>query len=169
MTIGQGMAQELQHEAISARQVLERIPDEKFDWTPHEKSMNFGKIGSHVAESVGWAPYTLETDGMDMAPVDGPAWEPYVAKNTAEILSTFDKNVELAVKALNEVSDETLMQTWTMKKAGVVVLSLPKVAVMRGFILNHLVHHRAQLGLYLRLNNISVPAMLGPSADEGNM
>ncbi len=166
MTIGQGMAQELQQSAVSARKVLERIPEEKFDWTPHTKSMTFLKLGSHVAESIGWAKFTIETDGMDVAPVDGPAWEPYVAKSSAELLETFDKNLAESLEALNAVNDATLMETWTMKKAGAVMMAMPKLVVLRGFILDHLVHHRAQLGLYLRLNDISVPAMLGPSADE---
>jgi uncharacterized damage-inducible protein DinB len=162
------MAQELQHSAISARKVLERIPEDKFDWTPHEKSMNFQKLASHVAESLSWAKYTLDTSEMDVAPPDGPAYEPYVAGSSEELLESFDKNLAEALEALNGVSDATLMETWTMKKAGEVMFSMPKLVVMRGFILDHLVHHRAQLGLYLRLNNISVPSMLGPSADEEN-
>jgi uncharacterized damage-inducible protein DinB len=162
------MAQELQHSAISARKVLERIPEDKFDWTPHEKSMNFRKLASHVAESLSWAKYTLDTSEMDVAPPDGPAYEPYVAGSSKELLESFDKNLAEALEALNGVSDATLMETWTMKKAGEVMFSMPKLVVMRGFILDHLVHHRAQLGLYLRLNNLSVPSMLGPSADEEN-
>jgi uncharacterized damage-inducible protein DinB len=162
------MAQELQHSAISARKVLERIPEDKFDWTPHEKSMNFQKLASHVAESLSWAKYTLDTSEMDVAPPDGPAYEPYVAGSSKELLESFDKNLAEALEALNGVSDATLMETWTMKKAGEVMFAMPKLIVMRGFILDHLVHHRAQLGLYLRLNNISVPSMLGPSADEEN-
>lgn len=166
MTIGQGMAQELQHSAVSARKTLERIPEDKFDWTPHAKSMTFQKLASHVAESLGWAKFTLDSSEMDIAPPGGPVWEPYVAKTSAELLETFDKNLAEALTALQNVSDETLMETWTMKKAGEVMLAMPKLVVMRGFILDHLVHHRAQLGLYLRLNDIAVPAMLGPSADE---
>ncbi|MDZ7637627.1 MAG: DinB family protein [Bryobacterales bacterium] len=166
MTIGKGMAQELQQSAVSARKTLERIPEEKFDWTPHTKSMTFLKLGSHLAESLGWTKFTLETSEMDVAPADGPAWEPYVAKNSADLLETFDKNLAEAIEALNGVSDATLMETWTMKKAGEPMFSMPKLVVMRSFVLDHLVHHRAQLGLYLRLNDISVPALLGPSADE---
>lgn len=168
MTIGQGMVQELQHSAVSARKVLERIPEDKFDWTPHEKSMTFQKLASHVAESLSWAKYTLDTSEMDVAPADGPAYQPYVANSSQELLDAFDKNLLEALEALNGVSDATLMETWTMKKAGEVMFSMPKLIVMRGFILDHLVHHRAQLGLYLRLNDISVPSMLGPSADEEN-
>ncbi|MCW5964300.1 MAG: DinB family protein [Bryobacterales bacterium] len=166
MTIGQGMAQELKQSAVSARKTLERIPEEKFDWTPHPKSMTFLKLSSHLAESLGWAEFTITTDGMDVAPVDGPAWEPYVASSSADLLETFDKNLAASLAALNAVSDETLMETWTMKKAGEAMFSMPKLVVLRSFILDHLVHHRAQLGLYLRLNDISVPALLGPSADE---
>lgn len=160
------MAQELQQSAVSARKVLERIPEDKFDWTPHPKSMTFLKLGSHLAESLGWAEFTITTDGMDVAPVDGPAYEPYVAKSSAELLETFDKNLASSLAALNGVSDETLMETWTMKKAGEPMFSMPKLAVLRSFILDHLVHHRAQLGVYLRMNDIAVPAILGPSADE---
>lgn len=168
MTIGQGMAQELQHSATSARKVLERIPEDKFDWTPHEKSMNFQKLASHVAESLSWAKGTLDYPEWDLAPADGPAYEPFVANSSKELLEAFDKNLAEALEALNAVSDATLMETWSMKKAGEVMFSMPKIVVMRSFILDHLVHHRAQLGLYLRLNNIAVPSMLGPSADEEN-
>lgn len=166
MTIGQGMAQELEHSAISARKVLERIPEDKFDWTPHPKSMTFLKLASHVAESLGWARFTLDTSELDVEPVGGPKFETYLAKNVPELLETFDKNLADSVQALKDVSDETLSEIWTMKKAGDVMFAFPKLIIMRSFILDHLVHHRAQLGLYLRLNEISVPAMLGPSADE---
>ena len=166
MTIGQGLAQELEYSAKSARKVLERVPEDKFEWAPHEKSMNFQKLASHVAESLGWTKFTLDSSEMDVAPVDGPAYEPYLAGSSKELVETFDKNLAEALSALREVSDATLMETWTMKKAGETMLAMPKLAVMRGFILDHLVHHRAQLGLYLRLNDIPVPAMLGPSADE---
>lgn len=103
---------------------------------------------------------------MDVEPADGPKYEPYVAKSIPELLEMFDKNLAQCLEALKGVSDATLMETWTMKKAGQTMFAMPKLAVMRGFILDHLVHHRAQLGLYLRLNDVSVPAMLGPSADE---
>lgn len=168
MTIGQGMAQELKHSAVSARKALERVPEDKFAWTPHEKSMTFQKLASHIAESLSWAKGTLETNEMDVAPPDGPAYEPFVAGSSQELLDAFDKNLAEAIEALNSVSDETLMETWTMKKAGEVMFAMPRLVVIRAFILDHLVHHRAQLGLYLRLNNIPVPALLGPSADEEN-
>ena len=166
MTIGQGMAQELEHSAISARKALERVPEDKLDWTPHPKSMTFIKLASHLAESLGWAQYTLETSEMDVDPAEGPKPEAYVAKTKQEFLNVFEKNLADCILALKVVSDATLMETWTMKKAGETMFSMPKLAVMRGFILDHLVHHRAQLGLYLRLNDIPVPALLGPSADE---
>ena len=166
MTNGQGMAQELQNSAVSARKVLERIPADKFSWTPHEKSMTFIKLASHLVESLGWTAHTLATEELDVAPADGPAWEPYLAGTHAELLEVFDKNLISAVEPLTTASEETLAQTWTMKKAGTVMFALPKGLIMRAFILDHLVHHRAQLGLYLRMNDISVPAMLGPSADE---
>lgn len=166
MTIGQGMAEELAHSAISARKVLERIPESKFDWTPHPKSMTFLKLASHIAESLGWAKYTLDTSELDIEPVDGPKFEAYVAKDLSDLLATFDRNLAESIEALKGVSDATLAEIWTMKKAGEVMFSFPKLIIVRSFILDHLVHHRAQLGLYLRLNDISVPAMLGPSADE---
>ena len=166
MTIGQGMAQELEHSAVSARKALDRVPEDKFDWTPHPKSMTFIKLASHIAESLGWAKYTLDTSEMDVEPADGPKHEPYVAKSKHDLLEAFDKNLAEAIGALKGVSDATLAEIWTMKKAGEPMFVMPKVVVMRGFILDHLAHHRAQLGLYLRLNDISVPALLGPSADE---
>jgi uncharacterized damage-inducible protein DinB len=166
MTIGQGMAAELEYSAKSARKVLERTPTDKFDWKPHEKSMGFIELASHIAESIGWAGDVIVSEEFDVAPPDGPAYEGFKATTVDGLLAEFDKNLGKALQTLRDVSDEDLMKTWSMKKGGEVMFAMPRVAVLRGFVLDHLVHHRAQLGLYLRLNDISVPAMLGPSADE---
>lgn len=169
MTIGQGMAEELKHEAISTRKALERVPDEKFEYTPHPKSMKMGQLASHIVELLSWVAPMLADDAWDIEPVDGSKYVPYMAKSTAELVEQFDQNLASAIEALQGISDEELMKIWSMKKAGEAMMSFPKVVAMRNFVLSHLVHHRAQLGVYLRLNDIPVPAMFGPSADEGSM
>lgn len=158
---------ELEHEAASARKVIERIPDDKLSWSPHTKSMNFQRLASHVASLLGWAKIAIGADEFDMSASSGAKTMQFLGKSTAEILAEFDKNLGEALAALRSVSDAELQKIWTLKKGGVENLSMPKIAVMRGFVLNHIVHHRAQLGLYLRLNDIPVPSMIGPTADEG--
>lgn len=166
MTIGQAMAMELEHEAVSARKTLERIPNDKLDWTPHPKSMTFQNLASHVASLLNWAKVSLSADEFDMQPTDGTKHPHFVGKSPSEIVAEFDKNLVEALAALRAASDADFSKTWRLKNAGVERMALPKAAVIRGFVLNHLVHHRAQLGLYLRLNDVSVPSMIGPSADE---
>lgn len=166
MTLGEAMAMELEHEAVSARKTLERIPDDKLDWTPHRKSMTFRNLASHVANLPGWTKIALSADEFDMQPTDGTKHPQFVGKSTSEIVAEFDKNVAGALAALRTAPDAEFSKIWRLKNGGVERMAIPKTAVVRGFVLNHLVHHRAQLGLYLRLNDISVPSMIGPSADE---
>jgi uncharacterized damage-inducible protein DinB len=164
MPINQAFLGEFDHEMANTRKTLERVPDDKFDWAPHPKSMKMGRLAQHLAEMPGWTKDTLEKDGMDMAKFTPPP----PPKNRAEVLELFDKNVASARAALVAASDDAKwMQPWTMSNAGATVFSMPKAVIVRGFIFNHNVHHRAQLGVYLRLNDIAVPSVYGPSADEG--
>lgn len=157
---------ELEHEAATARKCLERIPADKFDWKPHEKSMAFGQLAVHVAEMFGWTPSTLEHPELDFAKMD---YTPYKPATTEDLVEYLDKNVSEAVTTLKNSPDERFMETWTMRNADKVYFTMPKVAVMRTFVMNHIVHHRGQLSVYLRLNDIPVPSIYGPSADEGQM
>ena len=157
---------ELENEAKVTRSVLERVPADKFDWKPHEKSMTFGRLASHVAEMFGWTKSTLTSDVLDFATMEYTPFEP---KTTDALLAFFDEHIATAKAALSSTSDETFLTDWTMRNGDQVYFTMPKVAVMRSFVLNHIIHHRGQLSVYLRLNDIPVPSIYGPSADEGTM
>lgn len=166
MGMNQAIIAELQHESATTRTVLERIPTEKFGFQPHEKSMEFGQLASHIAEMYLWFGSTLTETELDFEKMD---YQPFRAATTEELLETFDKNVAMAVELLENSSDEDLMVNWTMKTGEKIHFSLPRIQVVRSFILNHIVHHRGQASVYLRLNDIPVPSIYGPSADEGEM
>jgi uncharacterized damage-inducible protein DinB len=166
MAIRDGLLPEYDHEMATTRRTLERVPEGKSDWRPHEKSMTLGRLAGHLAEIPGWCPMTLEQDSFETSPADGPAMQPVVMTSRSELLELFDKNVAAGREALSKVSDEALMKPWALLAGGKKMMELPRIAVLRGFILNHSIHHRAQLGVYLRLNNVPVPSVYGPSADE---
>ena len=157
---------ELDNEAKTTRVCLERVPLEKSDWKPHEKSMSFGRLAVHCAEMFGWTKETLTQDVLDFATADMTPFEP---KTTEELLAFFDDHIEKAKAILAETPDETFFTDWTMRNGEQVYFTMPKVAVMRTFVMNHIIHHRGQLSVYLRLNDIPVPSIYGPSADEGQM
>ncbi len=157
---------ELDNEAKVTRSVLERVPADKFDWQPHEKSMTMGRLAVHVAEMFGWTKETLKSDVLDFSTMDMTPFEP---RTTDELLTFFDDQIANAKAILAETSDETFMTDWTMRNGETVYFTMPKVAVMRTFVMNHIIHHRGQLSVYLRLNDIPVPSIYGPSADEGQM
>jgi uncharacterized damage-inducible protein DinB len=157
---------ELENEAKVTRQCLERVPADKFGWQPHEKSMTFGRLASHVAEMFGWTKQTLTNDVLDFATMD---YKPFEPKSTEELLAFFDERIAEARATLASTSDEQFMTEWTMRNGEQVYFTLKKVAVQRSFVMNHIIHHRGQLSVYLRLNDIPVPSIYGPSADEGAM
>ena len=167
--IARGLLQELEFEAPSTRKTLERIP-EKFDWKPHAKSMSVGRLAQHLAEIPHWTVESISKDELDLAPPGGPPHAPPPPMTTrSQILELFDKNLADAKAALEGASDEHLLKPWSLKMGGKTVLTMPRAAVVRNFVMNHTVHHRAQLGVYLRLNDVPVPSVYGPSADEGSM
>ena len=149
----------------TTRKTLERVPDGKFDWAPHAKSMTVVRLTSHLAHIPYWAVITIGQDFLDLAanPPNAPV------ANTAGALADFDKNVAAARAAIEACSDETWMEPWSLKMGEKTLMTLPKVAVVRSWVMNHNIHHRAQMGVYLRLLDIPVPSVYGPSADEGQM
>ncbi len=165
MSQKQALIAELQMEAANTRKILERVPVEKNDWKPHAKSMSLGRLASHVAEIPGWVTVTLETDELDFAKSE---YKPVVAASTEELLDILDKNMAKAVKTLETIPDEEFDKMWTMRNGDQVFFTLPKKVVLRTFAYSHNFHHRAQLGVYLRLLDIPVPGMYGPTADEMN-
>ena len=167
MTIIQSLIPQFEQEMSVTRNTLERIPDEKFLWKPHTKSMALGSLVSHIAEIPSWSVPTIAQASLDLAPVGGPAYSTPQLTSRAQVLAAFDKNCTAALEILPSVSDQTLMESWALLVSGKEVFKMPKIGVLRSFIISHTIHHRAQLGVYLRLNDISHPSMYGPSADEG--
>jgi uncharacterized damage-inducible protein DinB len=168
-SISASLLPEYDNEMATTRRHLERVPDEKLSWRPHEKSMTMGGLASHLAESVSWGPMMLNSDSMD---VDAPEMQDYTPPNyesRAKILEEFDTNVTNTREVLASKNDAEWMTTWTMKKGDEVLMSMPKVAVVRGFLMNHNVHHRGQLSVYLRMCDVPVPQTYGPTADESGM
>ena len=166
MTIGQSMLPEFDQEMQNTRKALERVPDDKWNWKPHDKSGTVGWLASHLATMGSWLPVTINTEELDYAPVGGPAWQPPKIENRKELLAEFDKNVKEARAALSSVSDAEMMKNWKLLAGGQEIFNMPRVACIRGMVLNHLIHHRAQLTVYYRLLGVPVPGMYGPSADE---
>ncbi len=163
MTQAQMFLKELQREAVATRKILAAVPLDKADWQPHPKSMTLGRLATHVAEIPGWFNITLIKDVLDFAQGD---YKPYVIKDSAELLSLFDKNMADAEGVLNSFPDERMEESWTMRAGEQVIFTLPKGEVARTWCLNHWYHHRAQLGVFLRLLDIPLPGTYGPSADN---
>jgi uncharacterized damage-inducible protein DinB len=166
MTIGQSMLPEFDQEMQNTRKILERVPDDKWGWKPHEKSGTVGWLAGHVATLPDWLTTTIRTTELDYAPVNGPSYQPPKTDNRQEVLAAFDKCAAEARAALSTVSDADMMAGWKLLAGGQEVFTMPRVACIRGFVMNHLIHHRAQLGVYYRLIGVPVPGMYGPSADE---
>ena len=169
MAISQALLPEFDHEMSNTRKTLERIPENDFAWKPHPKSMTLGRLAGHVAEIPGWAALTIAQDSFDVAPAGEPRPQGTVAQSRQHVLNLFDKNVADARAAIAGATDEQLMKPWSLLGGGRTIFTMPRIAVLRSMVMNHTIHHRAQLGVYLRLNNIPVPSIYGPSADEGQM
>jgi uncharacterized damage-inducible protein DinB len=168
MSISKMILPEFDHEMTNTRKTLERVPDDRFGWKPHKKSMSLGGLSTHLANIPSWTAQTFDRDELDVAPPGSPPYRLEEAKSTAELLEAFDKNVAAARAALEAATDENWQGKWTLLMTEKPIFTLPRTAVMRGFVMNHLIHHRAQLGVYLRLLDVPVPSIYGPSADEGS-
>jgi uncharacterized damage-inducible protein DinB len=153
-------------EMAAARRTLERIPEDKLAWKPHEKSMTLGRLAGHVAELPGMGVRIIQTDGFDVANRP-PGYKPTVAESQKHVLEIFDKNVADARAAFAGSSDEHWAGNWKISAGERKIYDGPRSGAVRRMMMNHLIHHRAQLGVYLRLNGMPVPSVYGPSADEG--
>jgi uncharacterized damage-inducible protein DinB len=167
MSIADLLLPELDNEIAVTRRVLERVPDGRGEWKPHEKSFPMGHLAQLVARLPGWATMMMSITELDIAPTDGPKFPGYTYETTATLLAEFDRNAAAAREAIAGASDDDFQVPWTLKKAGDVVLTQSRYQMLRSMVINHLVHHRAQLGVYLRLVDVPVPQMYGPTADEG--
>src|SRR6185503_4568744 len=168
MPLNQSLLPEFDHEMANTRKTLERVPEDKFAWKPHEKSMSLGDLATHLGNIPSWTKNTFEMDELDVAPPGAPPYRLEQAKSRDELLNAFDKNVSEARAALEAASDENWQGKWSLLMTGKTIFTLPRPAVFRGFIMSHSIHHRAQLGVYLRLLDVPVPSIYGPSADEGS-
>lgn len=165
MPLNESILAELQMEAAGTRKMIERVPEKSFDWKPHDKSMTLGRLAYHICENPQWVSVTVDKDEIDFAAND---YVPKEAKTTAELLKVFDDSLAEAVECLKNASDEKLMGNWTMRNGETVYFTMPKTAVLRSFVLNHIIHHRGQLSVYLRMLDVPLPQIYGPTADETN-
>jgi uncharacterized damage-inducible protein DinB len=164
MTIADLLLPEFDQEMATTRRVLERVPEDKFSWKPHDKSFSMGDLASHVVNAVKWTVDTMNKTEFDLAGVK-PEELNRAAKTRAELLEWFDANVPSARATLAR-PDADYAVPWTLKQGATVYFTMPRYNCVRSFVLNHIVHHRAQLSVYLRLNDVPVPGAYGPSADE---
>jgi uncharacterized damage-inducible protein DinB len=160
--IAQMLLPEFDQEMQSTRKLLAVVPDDKMDYQPHPKSMTLGRLAGHVAEMPTWAKHTMEVELLQLE----PGQKPYIATSRQELLDTFDKNVAEARGLISKATDEDFGKTWTLKFGDRQIMSMPRTGVMRTVVMNHLIHHRAQLGVFLRLLDVKIPGMYGPSADD---
>ena len=167
MPIAQALLPEFDHEIATTRRLLERVPEADAAWKPHAKSTSLGNLVAHVANLATWMNYTLDRTALNFAPLDGSTPPQSVGfESTAQILSVFDANAAAAHTALAAASDQDLMVPWSLQNGEHTIFTLPRVAVIRSFIINHLIHHRGQLSVYLRLRDVPIPSIYGPTADE---
>lgn len=167
MKLNEMILGEFDREMANTRKSLERVPEDKFDWKPHKKSWSMSQLATHISHLPTWVIETINSDSFDLSPADGSRdVSPSPVTSCKEILDRFDKDVSAARQAIAESDDAHLLSPWTLLNGGHTVFTMPRIAVLRNFFMNHLIHHRAQLGVYLRMNDVPVPALYGPSADE---
>ena len=166
MALKDALLPEFDHEMGTTRRVLERVPEADLAWKPHDKSFSMGQLASHLANIPTWVDATIDFTVFDVATLGNDA-RPKQPDSVAPILKAFDENVKKARAKIDAQPDPALFATWTFKNGEHEIFTMPKIAVLRSFIMNHMIHHRGQLSVYLRLRNVLVPAMYGPSADEG--
>jgi uncharacterized damage-inducible protein DinB len=168
VSISELLLPEYDAEIATTRRVLERVPDERGEWKPHEKAFPMAHLAQLVAMLPDWIVKAVELTELDIAPKDGPK-SIYSIQTTAALLAQFDTNAAAGRAALVKATDADFQVPWTLKAAGNAVSTQPRYTVVRQMVINHLVHHRAQLGLYLRLVGDKVPSMYGPTADDRKM
>ncbi len=169
MPISQSLLPEFDHEMANTRKTLERVPEDKFGWKPHEKSMTLGRLAQHIAEMAGWVVETMNKESLDLQPPGAPAYQPPKLESKQQLMEMFDKNVAAAREQINSADDAAFRVNWSLLMGGTPMFTMPRIAVYRAMVMNHIIHHRAQLGVYFRLNDIPVPSLYGPSADEGRV
>jgi uncharacterized damage-inducible protein DinB len=165
MAIKDALLPEFDHEMATTRRLLERLPEAEFAWKPHDRSMALGQLAGHIANLPQWCTATLASTvfDLDALPVDA---RPQLPASRAAVLEEFDGKVAAARNQLTSTTDAEFMTPWTLKKGGQEVFTLPRISAIRSFVMNHLIHHRGQLSVYLRLKDVPLPSIYGPTADE---
>jgi uncharacterized damage-inducible protein DinB len=166
MSIAEGFAMEMEHESGVTREKISRVTDDKLDYKPHDKSMSMRQLIGHLGEAAHWGVSIVTEEVYDIDPETYSVPQP---ATVAEAVTAYDESIKAFMAALKDKDDAHMMKNWKMTVKGNPVMDMPRVVVVRNFVLNHQVHHRAQLGLYLRMNDIPLPQVYGPSADEGSM
>lgn len=166
MAISQMLLPEFDQEMANTRKILERVPEDRLDYKPGERSMSLGRLAGHVAELPMWGFMTMSQDGLDLNP---GAYKPYAMTTRQELLETFDKNVAASREQIASADDAAFQKNWTLTVMGKPAMPpMPRIAVYRSSFMNHMIHHRGQLTSYLRALNVSFPGLYGPSADDPN-
>jgi len=165
--LADSLLSQFDHEMQTTRNVLAVVPEARADWRPHPRSTALGVLAQHVANLVGFGPLIVRQEERDVHPPGEPPRASVPFTGTAPLLASFDANVEATREALAGASDETLLVPWALKNGGKVLFSMPRVSVLRSFLISHVIHHRGQLSVYLRLLDVPLPSIYGPTADQG--
>lgn len=165
MAITDSLLPEFDHEMATTRRLLDRVPEADLGWKPHEKSMSLGQLAGHIANIPYWASAVLSQPYFDLV-TGGTDTRPRTPASVAQLVADFETKAGAARTALAAASDADMLAAWTLKNGSHEVFTMPRVAALRSFVMNHLIHHRGQLSVYLRLRNVAVPPIYGPTADE---
>jgi uncharacterized damage-inducible protein DinB len=166
MAIADLIIPEFDREMSSTRRVLERVPDQNGAWRPHEKSFPIGHLAQHVSRLPSWATMIMTQTQVDLDPPGGRQFPDYTYEKTTTLLETFDENVAKGHAAIGQALDSSFKEPWALKRRGITLVSMSRYDMLRTMMMNHIIHHRAQLTVYLRLLNIPLPGLYGPTADE---
>jgi uncharacterized damage-inducible protein DinB len=165
MSIAQALLPEFDQEMAITRNLLACVPAERAEWRPHPRSTALGALAAHIASLAGFGVPTLAGTEIDMNPPGGKPYTPPAFTTTEALLETFDANVAASRAAIAGASDEELKVSWSLKAGGHSIFTMPRAGVLRGMLMNHIIHHRGQLSVYLRLNDVALPSIYGPTAD----
>ena len=166
MAITDALLPEFDHEMATTRRLLDRVPDTNFSWKPHDKSMTLGQLAGHLANIPFWCSATLDAPFVDLEKLPGDP-RPKAPASRDALVEEFDRKVAAARARLVQTTDAELLAPWTLKKGEQELFTMPRIAAIRSFVMNHSIHHRGQLSVYLRLNDVPLPPIYGPTADEG--
>ena len=163
MSLAANLLGEFDHEMAGTRRVLERVPLERFDWTPHARSFSLGKLANHLVNLLRWGAVTMTAVEFDLA---GEGFPRQVSRTREELLAAFDAQLTETRAAIADAKDDAMLAPWTLRQGDKILFTLPRFGVLRNMVFNHNVHHRGQMTVYLRLLDIPIPGLYGPSADE---